>query len=1183
MKKIGEIAPSPGWGWRKKLKIMKLCFLFICVSVLQASATLYAQHVKLDLNLKDASIEKVMTSIRGQSEFSFFYDDAAVNKISNITLNLKNATVEEVMEKCLKGTGFLFRVIDKTIILYRRNVAEQEVKETIIKGKILDSKGKPLPGVTIRLEGANLGVASDIDGNYIFRLPLEKGTLSFSFVGYKTQKIPFTGSKTIDVKLEEDVAALDEVSVVAYGSQKKRLMTSAISSVKADDIKELPTHSLESLLQGHMAGVEVNNLSGAPGGGGSIVAIRGYNSFFIEGESQDRSMGTPLYVVDGVPIQAFTSPVTGANTLSDIDPSMIESIEVLKDAASAAIYGSRAGNGVILITTKKGRAGKAKFAANVSYSASWLPKTPEQTGGHAERLFFLNALRNSATPYYDSETKEWKMTTSNDEVYYGPMENGPLYDWFWRKTYSQNAYILQDSLNPFYNNSTNWWKYAYQVAKVLNANIQASGGSENIQYMVGAGYYDEEGIMLGSGFQRINIMSNLSAQPTKRLRLDSRLGLSYSDRSRGGGGSRKNSGLGGQKIEGVSVDPSRESSLYPGSSYVEENLLEELNTIQEKNNSYSARYSLMLDYEFIKNLHLSVSGSVDFNQQNQNHFEPSTMDRDKYRSYSKGTVARSLSLLNENLLNYSFKVRNNHNFQVLLGLSFQKDQDFSIDGSGKGGPNDQIHYVDNWGSNGLLPLIGDETLPLSATTYNSSFTEERMCSYFGRLTYNYKEKYLFEATLRRDGSSVFGEKVRWATFPSISAGWAFSEEPFMKKLYWLSFGKIRASWGTSGQKFSQRYLAYGLWSPTGATFEGKTGMGPDTEGGVINRKLTWEETDQWDIGLDLNLMDYRLKVIVDYYYRYTHEQLSRVNLPGNIYYFGMQWRNAMATSNQGLEIELQADIFRETAVKWRMKLNGSRNWNRLEKSGDGYDPDGQVIGKPIYQIRTYKTQGYYSSLKEIPTYYTPDNIKQPLYHGSKNGIFFPGTRKIVDLNGDGYISTSDQYMAASPLPLFHGGFINEIRWKDFDLNIFFTYSLGRNILKTYDDRSLVISGGSLALLMDADKISSWQNPQSGNPEYPHIQYYESNKAQFMGDYDCDIEKVHMLRLKQLTLGYNLNEKITRKIGLSSLRIFTTFENLFLLTNYSGLDPEIVSIYTGRDNLGSYPLPRKFTVGLTVNF
>lgn len=1178
MKKNREVNPSPGWKWRKNLRIMKLCILLLCVSVLQVSADTYAQNVKLDLKLKDVSIEKVMTSIRGQSEFSFFYDDAAVDKIANITLDLSNATVEEVMYACLKGTGFSFRVIDKTIILYRKNVAEQqEVKETIIKGKITDNKGKPMPGVTIRLDGASLGVVSDVEGNYTFRLPVEKGALIFSFIGFKTQTFPFTAAKTIDVKMEEEIAALDEVSVVAYGSQKKRLMTSAISSVKADDIKELPTHSLESLLQGHMAGVEVNNLSGAPGGGGSIVAIRGYNSFFVEGEGDDRGYGTPLYVVDGVPIQAFTSPVTGANTLSDIDPSMIESIEVLKDAASAAIYGSRAGNGVILITTKKGRAGKAKFAANFSYSASWLPATPDQTGGNAERNFILNALRNSAAPYYDKTTGEWKMTTSNKEVYYGETDKGPFYDWFWRKNGSMSAPVLQDSLNPFYNNSTNWWKYVYRVAKVLNANIQASGGSETMQYMVGAGYYKEEGIMLGSDFQRFSIMSNLSANPTQKLRLDTRLNLTYSDRSRGG----RTGGL-ASKVEGVSVDPTRESTLLPGSGYVKENLLEELNEIQEKNNSYSARYSMMLDYEIIKNLHLSVSGSVDFNQQNQNHFEPSTLDRSMHYSVSKGTVARNLSILNENLLNYSFTVRNNNNFNVLLGLSFQKDQSFGIEGSGRGGPNDHVHYVDGWGdANGLISM-GDDIYK-SATTYSSSTTEEHMISYFGRLGYNYKEKYLAEVTLRRDGSSVFGENVRWATFPSVSAGWAFSEEPFMKKLYWLSFAKVRVSWGTSGQKFSQPYLAYGLWSPSISTFEGKTGMGPNLNGGVINKNLTWEETDQWDVGLDLNFFDYRIKLVMDYYYRYTHKQLVQASLPGDIYYYDMQWRNALATSNQGIEIELQADIFRETAVSWRMKFNGSRNWNRFEKSSDGFDMGNMVLGKPLSQIRAYKTEGYYNNMSEVPVFFMPDNTEQPLYYGQTNGIFFPGTRKIVDLNGDGVITTADQYYAASPLPKFHGGFINEIRWKNFDLNIFFNYSLGRHILKIYDDGRLSFGGGGQAILVDVNNISSWQGSGSGNTDYPKIQYYDANTIQFSGNYDCDIEKVHLLRLKQLTLGYNLDEKVCRKIGVSSLRVFSTFENLFLLTNYSGLDPEIVSISDGIDRLASYPLPRKFTIGLTVNF
>lgn len=793
----------------------------------------------------------------------------------------------------------------------------------------------------------------------------------------------------------------------------------------------------------------------------------------------------------------------------------------------------------------------------------------------------MNTIKNAANPYYDPATGEWKMTTSYGEVYNwtGDPDKGPYFNYFWGKNSSQNAYILQDSLNPFYNNSTNWWKEVYRVAKVWNANIQASGGNEGIQYMVGAGYYNEEGIMLGSGFKRINVTSNLSAQPTNHFKIDSRFNLSYSDRSRGG--QTSGSGMSGQKVEGITADPTSASSLRPGNGYVKEEFLEALNSVQEKNQSYSARYNLQLDYEFIKNLHLTVSGAVDYNQQNQNHFEPSTMDRDQHYSYSKGTITRSISLLNENLLNYDFSIRGNHNFSVLLGLSFQKDQDFSNSGSASNGPSDYVHYVgDGWGSNGLnYDQYGSVS---SAYWYSSSYTEERLCSYFGRLTYNFKEKYMLEATLRRDGSSVFGENVRWATFPSVAAGWAFSEEPFMKKFYWLSFGKLRASWGTSGQKFNQRYLAHGLWSPSGSTFEGNGAMGPDLKGGAINKNLTWEETDQWDVGLDISLFNYRLKLTTDYYYRYTHKQLTQADLPGNIYYFNMQWQNALATSNQGIEIELQADIFRESAVKWRLKVNGSRNWNRFEKSSDGYDYSDMVLGKPLYQIWTYKTQGYYNQLNEVPSFPLTDNTEQPLYDGLSNSIFFAGTRRIIDLNGDGIINSKDYYPVASPLPKFYGGIANEIRWKDFDLNIFFTYSVGRHILKYYDDWSLDGGPSAGAILADVNKLNTW-TPTNPNADYPNQQYYAYNRSQYTGNYDCDVEKVHLLRLKQLTLGYNLNDKICNRIGVSGIRLFLTCENLFLLTNYSGLDPEIVSIFDGADKLSSYPLPRKFTVGLTMNF
>lgn len=1168
------------------LLILLFCGLFMSWS------PLFAQNKQVTLHLKNTPLGDVVKELKKQTGKDFLFSNREVNVDRKVTIDVSQMNLKDVLPLVF-GKEYRFEISENVVIVRPFVEASDSGQRTgfVLKGIVRDVKKQPLPGVAIRLQNTSVGTAADQNGKFILRLPISKGTLEFSFVGFKSQTLDFTESMkdTIYITLQEDVTGLDEVQVVAYGAQKKRTVISAISSVKAEDLKELPTHSLESLLQGHMAGVEVNNLSGAPGGGGAIVAIRGYNSFFTEGgtgkESADRSYGTPLYVVDGIPMQAFTSPITGSNTLSDLDPSMIESIEVLKDAASAAIYGSRAGNGVILITTKKGRAGKAQFTANASYSASWLPKTPVQTGGNMTRRYAIQALKNTIKPYQKAD-QTWVIPTSYEEVYNYTKDNFyPVYDWFFGSPdKGAKAAMVQDSLNKFYNNSTDWWRYAFRTAKVLNANLQAMGGSETVRYMIGAGYYKEEGIVLGTDFERVNVITNLTAHPSKRIQLDNQLSLTYSQRSRGGKGS------GGQKVEGISVNVTTESSLKPGSDYVSKYVLDELNADIEKNQSYSLRYNLVLDYEIIRNMHLRLSGGVDYNQQNQNNFSPSTTDKRFHRSSTQGSVGRNLSLVNENLLSYEFKLKNDHNFDILLGLSFQKDQTFANSGSATGGPNDFVHYANGeWGEgNGLLNDNSEsdrETNPVwsPAYGYKSSLEEERMNSYFGRFRYNYKEKYMFETTLRRDGSSVFGDDVRWATFPSVAVGWAFSDESFLKDLYWLSFGKFRASWGRSGQKFSQRYLAHGLMSNSGASFMGQAGMAPSSDGGLLNRKLSWEKTDQYDFGLDISLFNYRVKLTCDYYYRYTKGQLQRMDLGGDLNYQSFQWQNALGVSNEGIEMELTVDILRESAVSWRSKLNASRNWNRFEKSNDGYDFGNNIVGKPLYNIKTFKTAGFYNSMDEVPYYYQTNSRPQPLRGLRSQDIFFPGTRRLVDLNGDGCITESDKYYAASPLPLVHGGFVNEIRWKQFDLNIFFIYSLGRHILNVSDDYSLNVDPSEMRpMFVDINKINAWTGSDSKNPDYPRLISYNLND-QFSGNYDCDIEKVNMLRLKQLTLGYNLHERFAKRVGLSGARVFLTAENLFLLTNYSGPEPEIVNITSGIDSYNGYPLPRKFTVGLTINF
>ena len=508
----------------------------------------FSQENKVSFKFVNQELSSVFKELEKADvyKFMFNYDDVKGKKVS---LDVKNKKVLEILDIVLKDMPFTYRV-DGIMVVIRPKQADSTVKKYVLKGVVVDVKGEPMFGVTVRLDSTSIGTATAVDGAFTLVVDKPKGNLVFSFIGFKAKKVAITPDKDMIVKLEEEVSDLDQVTVIAYGSRKKRELITSVSSIKADDIKEIPAASLETLLQGRMAGVGVNIQSGSPGGGGTNVAVRGYNSLWLD--EAGGGDGSPLYVIDGVPVHSFTSPVTGTNTIAEIDPSTIESVEVLKDAASAAIYGSRAANGVILITTKKGRAGEGKFSVNLSYSASVLPEAPTQLGGRAERLYHIAVMRAQKGAYEVKGKGYYKYPTSYEEA----ANNEAIYDAFWDRGLGLEAKnIIQDSLNPFFNNSTNWYKYIFRTGKILNANIQASGGTERMTYMVGAGYYKETGIMPGSDFSRVNLLTNLSFNPVKKLTVDSRFYLAYTDRSRGATSGDA------FKYEGFTVDPNYTSSL----------------------------------------------------------------------------------------------------------------------------------------------------------------------------------------------------------------------------------------------------------------------------------------------------------------------------------------------------------------------------------------------------------------------------------------------------------------------------------------------------------------------------------------------------------------------------------------------------------------------------------------------
>lgn len=1102
---------------KKMLLLMKLVCFGILIGLMQVHATTYGQAENVSFEQKRMTIDQVFNTITLQLQYDIFYSDDELDIKQVVEIPALRANIEDVL-KAVLGERFSYQFIGKTIIISPASADPQVNKKSVrLKGFVYDEKKIPMPGVTIQVVGTSVGTVSINNGWFAIDLPILKGKLKFSFVGYKDQEIEFTEkTDTLHIYMKEDVSNLDEVVVRAYGSQKKREVISAISRVTAEEMKELPTASLVNMLQGRMAGVMVVNQSGAPGSA-QMVAIRGYNSLMTSGASD----GQPLYVIDGVPMHSFVSPVSGTNTMADIDPAMIESVEVLKDAAAASIYGSRAGNGVILITTKKGRAGEAKFSANVSYSASQLMAYPEQVGGRMERIINLERLKNDRGAMYDYTTRKWSWPTSYEDVYEA---FSGTYDGFWGNGHLQQKIsdYLQDSLNPYFNNSTNWWKYVYKTGKILNANLQASGGSERMQYMVGAGYYEETGIAINSSYGRYNLSSNLTAKPTKGLDLNVRLYLAYTNKDR----DTRNL-MSHNRFEVITADPSSTSTLLSNSSEVEAEWLRNANAKKDKSDAYRAMGSVYLQYAFWKGFSLTGSASVDFSQSNSNIFSPSWLDASSWEeNRSEGSISRSITVLGNVLLRYNKSFKEKHNLEVLLGMDINKEQYHYINGHGRGGPSDNIYY---YNPNINQPIknhgYGDYENWESMTSYYSDFREKTMLSYFTRVGYNYKQRYLVEGTLRRDGSSTFGEDHRWATFPSVAVGWAFSEEPFMRWASWLDWGKLRASYGTSGQIFTDEYLAHGLMSVDSDAFMENNGMIPNT---MISPDLTWEKSEQYDIGLDLDMFDYRLKMKLDYYYKLTSSLIYNVELPGTILLAGARTENAMELSNEGIELELEADILRNHAVLWRTKFNISRNWNRFEKSYDGKDKDGLIIGRPTSGLMVYAEDGFYDSDDEVPINWKIDGSQE--YLGTSvdpmtgtSGMV--GRQKLLDLNGDGRIGTDDMYYVGTAQPLAYGGWVNELTWKNFSLNMLFNYALGRSMINMRP-KSIY----QTVINVNPADMDFWEKP-GDDADYPFFGY------DFEMQTDKRVEKVHSVSLKQLTVGYDVAKKVSKKIGFSGILLF----------------------------------------------
>lgn len=1170
---------------------MKLFALFMFLGFCTCHATVRAQDARIDLKMSDATLSQVFQKIEQLTEYMFIYKSEDIQAIEHVTVDVSQMMVKDVLETCLKGTELSY-IFKNNVIVIQKLPREEKEKGFRVVGRVTDEKKQSMPGVTVRLDGTTIGSATNNEGIFALTLPIRKGVLIISFVGYKTQKVNFaeTMKDTLIVVMYEDVQALDETVVVAYGNTTKREMTGAVSVIKAEELKGIPATDIATLLQGRVAGMDVTQMSGAPGGGGTAITIRGYNSLDVE---QGRRFSNPLWVVDGVPLNTFSSPVTGTNLLADINPDMIESIQILKDASSAAIYGSRAANGVIIVTTKKGRKDQnATFSANVSQSWGIVPELPAITVGKAERDLRFETITGTQGAYLDSKTKRYIYPTSNEEVFWYGRKGS--YDYFFSPTVlgSPDPIFYQDSLNSFYNNATNFFPAYFRTGKVTNANIQTYGGTERMGYGIGLGYYNESGVFVGTGFNRIDLNSSMTVIPVNRLTVDLRFNASLTNRKRG----EKVDGFAqAPMVEQVPGDPFWLSSLYPGEgSESWEASLQKLRGTKEKNRSVRLRSNFKLGYDVFEGLNISTSLAADYSIHRRNYFQPSYLSG---RGYSKsiGETSINLMVLNENLVSYKKTWKENHTINFLAGFSYQYDQAEYNGGSAENSPSDKIYYAPQG-----MPELGQgerwdgEMATIALQHYQSDMQEKTLISYFGRLEYNYRQKYLFSVSFRRDGSSVFGRNNKWGAFPAVAGGWTFSEENLLKeRMPWLSFGKIRASWGRSGRHFEEAYLALGLMTLGEYSHQGNATLAPNWNGGLYNDELSWEETDQYDFGLDLDLFDYRLGMTLDYYYRYTDKLLYPVALPGNYNGFDKQWRNAAAVSNEGIELMIKYEIFRRPDLYWKVSVNGAKNWNRIEKSYNGKDLDFGITGEPLNRVQVYKTNGWVKRQEDLPLFYNASGesyyLTSSVYQINK--YFRPGDPFYADINGDGCIDARDMVYGGSTLPVVSGGIVSEFRWKNFDLNFSMHYSIGRHMINNIGTFSMTFTTDptskyySHPVLINLDKAKIWRNPEDEGADYSRLQMLggAGEIDPQVKNLDRDVEKVNYLKLKTLTIGYNLPKSIIDRFRMQQLRVFVSGENLWTWTNYSGIDPEVVDITTGIDKGTGYPLSRKFTIGLTVKF
>ncbi|SDH41507.1 TonB-linked outer membrane protein, SusC/RagA family [Dyadobacter soli] len=1025
--------------------------------------------------------------------------------------------------------------------------------QVTVNGQVTEkATGQPLVGVSIRVKGGTDGVTSDADGNYKIQVPASS-TLLFTYIGYGDLEERVGNRSVISPQLENSDRSLNEVVVVGYGSQSKREITGSVASVGARQIQDRPVVSFGEALAGQMAGVQVQQTSAAPGGGLSIK-IRGTGSI--------TAGNSPLYVIDGVPLDNSVSNAgaqgggigsqSPVNPLASINPGDIQSIDVLKDAAATSIYGSRGSNGVVIITTKQGAAGKSQISVNASYGFQEIAK---RVG--------LMTNEEYARRQIDMRNTDWvraggKATDPNSA------RSGPGFK------------IPDEFKNPSAHPYTDWQDVLYRRAPIQNYQIAASGGTENARYYVSGNYQNQEGLIVNSGFKKYAFRLNVDAKVSDRIRVGARVAPSYTN-------NRIATSGGIQDYGAVAVTVMSTPGFYPvrtadgaySRSYtlhfddgttqniIYNNPLAFGEGIKNTMNQFSTVGSLFTTVDILKNLQFKTSINADVNTFSNDRFSPSyiSVSPSNGRSFSSANI----SWINENTLTYDNSFAGKHNVNVLVGLTEQKSTFNSTTVSANSFPND------------LVPTLNAGIV----TGGSSSKSQWTLVSLLSRATYNFNEKYFLTATFRRDGSSRFGADNKWGNFPSASVGWRIGQEAFMANVPAVSELKVRASYGLIGNNQIPDYASVGLISSANYILGAGDGsiLNGLAQGSLSNPLLGWEKAKEVDLGLDLGLFQNRLYLNLDYYNKLTSDLLLNVPVPLSTGY-ETALRNLGSLRNKGVEIALETRNFQREKFTWTTNANISFNTNKVESLGASGAPI-IVANRAQENSLTHITQigkplGSYYGLVFDGIYNTQEEVDASAHLPNT----FPGDVRFKDLNGDGLINDFDRTIIGNNLPKFTYGITNTFNVGNFDFGVSLQGVQDVEVINL-TKRSVYRNNASLS-------NNYWRSPEEPGDGKTWGANNAANNRNISSWY---VEDASFLRIRNITIGYKLG-KILNGTILKNARAYVNIQNLHTFTKYSGYNPEvnttegdpwISSALTPGMDYGTYPVARTYTFGLNLGF